>query len=74
MSALLHKGLRDTSQEFVDLEEISGKKHLFVTKLPTGAFAKYIDEQRKAGADLAQLKPNHMQAPDKIINRLMQKG
>ena len=74
MSTLIHKGLRDTSQEFVDLEEISGKKHLFVTKLPTGAFAKYIDEQRKAGADLAQLKPNHMQAPDKIINRLMQKG
>ncbi len=74
LAVLLLKGLRDTSKEFVDLEEISGKKHLFTTILPVGAFAKYIDEQRKAGADLAQMKPNHMQAPEKVINRLLHKG
>jgi hypothetical protein len=71
---MVRDGLINTSSEFVDLENISGKKYIKVTKLPKGAFARYIEEQRLAGADLAQMKPSHIQAPEKVISRLLQKG
>lgn len=72
MDRLVRESFRNISTEFGDLENLLGKDHLIVTRLNDGAFAKYMDEQIKAGADLAHIKPTHMQAPDKVINRLMQ--
>jgi len=31
-----------------------------------------VDEKRKEGADLAHLKPNHVNAPEAVIQRLLQ--
>ena len=43
-----------------------------VTLLSPGTFGRYTQEKRKEGADLAHLKPIHMNAPEAIIQRLLQ--
>lgn len=62
---------RAMNNEFGDFEQMLGKEHFIVTRIKDGAFAKYMEEQRAAGADLAHLKPTHMQAPEKVIKRLL---
>jgi hypothetical protein len=67
----LRVNFRAMNNEFGDFEKMLGMENFVVTRLKDGAFATYIDEQRKAGADLAHLKPTHMQAPEKVIKRLL---
>lgn len=62
---------REKHNEFSDFEKMLGEENFVVTRLKDGAFATYMEEQRKAGADLAHLKPTHMQAPEKVIKRLL---
>ena len=62
---------REMHNEFIDFENMLGHENFVVTKLKNGAFATYMEEQKKAGADLAHLKPTHMQAPEKVIKRLL---
>jgi len=40
--------------------------------LSPGTFERYREEKAKEGADLAHLKPAHMNAPDAIIKRLLE--
>jgi len=47
-----------------------GVRPLKVTVLRRGTFAHYMREQQAAGADIAHLKPPHMNAPDGIIDAL----
>ncbi len=70
ITASIHKELCRLNQEYADFEEMFGNNHLKVTRLPTGAFARYTEAQQKAGADLAHLKPAHMKASDEVIQRL----
>ena len=42
-----------------------------VTVLASGTFAHYYQEKQKEGADLAHLKPPHMNATDTMIQRLL---
>jgi hypothetical protein len=72
VTTLIHKELCKLNQEFVDFVEMFDDNHLRVTRLPEGAFARYIEAQRKAGADLAHLKPAHMKVSDEILQRLTQ--
>ena len=44
---------------------------LEVTMIPVGSFETYMKMQMAAGADLAHLKPPHMQPPDDILHRLL---
>lgn len=67
----LRTNFRKLNNEFGDFEKMLGKENFVVTRLKDGAFAKYMEEQRAAGADLAHLKPTHMQAPEKVIKRLL---
>lgn len=68
---LIRESFRKISVEFADLENVLGKNHLKVTRIKDGAFAQYMEEQRQNGSDLAHIKPNHMQAQDKVIKRLL---
>ncbi len=61
-------------KEFADTEEILGGDRLRVSLLPQGAFARYFQAQQEAGADIAQLKPPHMQPPEAALNQLMGSG
>ncbi len=52
------------------LERIMDFKPLEITLLPEGAFANYIAERRAEGADLAHLKPPHINPSDKVLSLL----
>jgi len=66
----IEKSLKKNHPDFEGMEEILGGGNLKVTKLPEGAFNHYIESQRAAGADLAHLKPPHMQPKDHILEKL----
>jgi len=44
-----------------------------VTPLPKGAFANYISQRRAEGAELAHLKPPHINPSDKVLSLLLAK-
>lgn len=67
----IHDQLRKLDTSYCDLEDMTGLLPIKVTVLPEGTFQGYIDRQRNAGADLAHLKPPHLNASDKIIDTLM---
>lgn len=48
-----------------------GIRPLRVTILPAGSFQRYYENRKKAGADLAHLKPPHMNASDAIVEDLV---
>jgi len=47
-----------------------GKQALKVTILSKGTYQKYMAAKQQSGADLAHLKPAHMNATDDMINML----
>jgi hypothetical protein len=68
---LVEKAITKMNPEYVGLDQILGERNLRITELKVGSFARYIKAQKEAGADLAHLKPAHMQPPDKVLNRLL---
>jgi len=68
-----HKIDRNLSKivaEYNDLKEMFNYDPLIVSLLPEGAFSAFMQAQVEAGADLAHIKPPHMQPSDKITQRL----
>lgn len=63
--------LKENLQEYRDSEDILGIDPLVLSLLPMGAFQSYMTSQQEAGADLAHLKPPHMQPNDSILERLL---
>ena len=47
---------------------------LKITFLPTGAFSNYTALRQAEGADLAQLKPPHINPSEKILSLLLEGG
>lgn len=62
--------LKKSHPDFADMESILGGNNLRVTRLPDGAFNNYMESAKAAGADLAHLKPPHMQPKDHILEKL----
>jgi len=56
--------------EYNDLKTMFDYDPLIVSQLPEGAFMSYMEAQVAAGADLAHIKPPHMQPSEKIMLRL----
>lgn len=67
----VEKNLKKSHPEFADMEEILGGNNLKLSRLPSGAFNNYMESAKAAGADLAHLKPPHMQPKDHILEKLM---
>ncbi len=68
----LSAAFREINQEYVDLEDMLGSYRLHVTQLREGAFARYIEYQQDMGADMAHIKPSHMQPSDDVIAKLLE--
>jgi hypothetical protein len=62
--------LNNLVSDYQDLKNMLKKDPLRVSSLPEGAFAKYMKAQQEAGADIAQVKPPHMQPSNAIVDRL----
>jgi len=71
LAAAIHEQLRKLDGDYADMETMLQLKPLKVTLLRNGAFQEYISGQRAAGAELAHLKPPHINPSDGIINTLL---
>jgi len=64
--------LSKVSSEFDGLEDILGRNPLKISLLSPGSFDAYMKQKQLEGADLAHIKPPHMQPSDQIMNRLIE--
>jgi hypothetical protein len=63
--------LLENNNEYQDTEEILGTDPLVVSFLTIGAFEAYMEAQQAAGADMAHIKPAHMQPSQAVMARLV---
>jgi hypothetical protein len=70
----VHRELKRLDAPYADLEAFLGLRPLEVTILPENAFRGYMTKQQAAGADLAHLKPPHINPSDGVINCLVNGG
>ncbi len=71
VSGAVHEELKKLDTPYVELESFTGLRPLEVTLLPENAFELYKLKQQAAGADLAHLKPPHINPSDGMINFLV---
>ncbi|GAI15706.1 unnamed protein product, partial [marine sediment metagenome] len=67
----IHQKLMELDADYRHVQDILGFDPLKVTILPQGAFQRYMAKQQAAGADMAHLKPPHLNVPDDVVNALM---
>jgi hypothetical protein len=70
----VHENLKALNPFYADLESMLEVQPLQVTLLPPGTFQAYSMEKQAAGADLAHMKPAHMNPSDEIISALLRLG
>lgn len=68
---MIHQKLRELDKDYNDLQDMLSYNPLKVTILPQGAFQRYMAQQQAAGADIAHLKPPHLNVSDEVIGALM---
>ncbi len=68
---LIDEQLKIIDIDYVDVGTELELQPVKVTLLPPGTFQRYLLERQKEGADLAHLKPAHINAPDETIRRLL---
>jgi phenylacetate-coenzyme A ligase PaaK-like adenylate-forming protein len=67
----VHDNIKSHNRFYADLESMLDVRPLEVTVLAPGAFKSYTMEKLAAGADLAHLKPAHMNPPDETMSELL---
>jgi len=72
VAALVDEHLKLIDVDYRDLESYLGLQPVKVTLLPAGTFGRYTDRQRAAGADLAHLKPPHVNASEDTVRALQE--
>lgn len=72
IETLIDKQLKRVDVDYQDIGSYLEFRPVKVTPLHAGTFQQYTNEKRREGADLAHLKPVHMNAIDAIINHLLQ--
>jgi len=71
VTASVHEQLKGLDTPYADLETFIGLRPLEVTLLPENTFRSYMLRQQAAGADLAHIKPPHINLSDGIIDSLV---
>lgn len=67
----VHEELKKLDKPYTELESFTGLRPLEVTLLPENAFRLYKMKQQAAGAELAHLKPPHLNPSDAILSFLV---
>jgi phenylacetate-coenzyme A ligase PaaK-like adenylate-forming protein len=67
----VHAALKELNHDYADYEAMIEKRALEVILLAPGSYHAYTAERMAAGADLARLKPPHMNPSDEVIRTLM---
>lgn len=72
VATLIDEQLKIVDTDYKDIDAYLQLQPLRVTLVSPGTFQRYMDEKIKEGADLAHLKPNHVNPPAALIQRLLQ--
>jgi len=67
----VHEHLKKLDTYYSAHSDLSDLRPLEIVFLPQGAFQSYIAKQRAAGADLAHLKPPHINPSDDVVNFML---
>jgi hypothetical protein len=74
VTAKLDQNLRKLDAAYGEIKDMLGMDPLRVVLLSQGAFKRFTQCRQAQGADLAHLKPSHMQIPDGDLMLLMEAG
>lgn len=69
---MVDEQLKIVDLDYRDLDFYLKFQPVRVTILTPGTYSRYIDEKRKEGADLAHLKPPHINPPEAAIRHLLE--
>ncbi|MBN2239604.1 MAG: GH3 auxin-responsive promoter family protein [Dehalococcoidales bacterium] len=72
VATLIHNQLEIVDTDYKDVMGYLEIQATRVTLLSPGTFQRYTDKKQAEGADLAHLKPSHMNPPDDIIQLLLE--
>ena len=72
IESMIDEQLKIVDTDYKDIESYLGIKPIKVTLLSPGTFQQYMEEKRKEGADLAHMKPAHINALETVIQHLLQ--
>ncbi len=74
LGAAIHQQLKQQDTSYADMEALLGLRPVQVTLLQPGSFNQYMARQRANGADLAHLKPAHVNPSTKVVTALLQEA
>ena len=66
--------LATVTPEFGGMKEITGRNPIRISLLKAGSFDAYMSQKQKEGADLAHIKPTHMQPSEQVMQLLLNFG
>jgi len=72
IETMVDKQLKVIDVSYRDVEQYLTQNPVRVTLLSQGTFQSYTEERRKEGADLAHLKPNHINASNTILQQILE--
>jgi hypothetical protein len=68
---LIHTNLKRLDSDYTDLVKMLDSTPLQISRLAPGTFSRYMDVKRKAGADLAILKPPRVNPKESVLELLL---
>ena len=74
LELMIDEQLKVVDTNYTDIHSHLGLQPVRVTLLPSGTFQRYNEEKVKEGADLAHLKPAHVNPPESVIQLLSALG
>jgi hypothetical protein len=74
VAPMIDAALKEVDTDYKDVELYLGASPLKITCLSAGSFEKYTNKQIAAGADLAHLKPLHLNPPENVIKEMLTIG
>lgn len=72
IAEIIDEQLQIVDLDYRDVHTYLGLKPVRVTLLSPGTFQRYINQKREEGVDLAHLKPEHINPPEAVVQRLME--
>ncbi len=72
LERMIDEQLKIVDTDYRDIDAYLKLQPVKVTLLSRGTFQRYMEDKMKEGADLAHMKPNHINAPELVIKRLLQ--
>ncbi|OHD70456.1 MAG: hypothetical protein A2V99_10235 [Spirochaetes bacterium RBG_16_67_19] len=74
MSALLDRSLRKVDTDYGDIDHYLQTNPIRTTLLSEGTFARFTEAKVRAGADLAHIKPKHIEPSREVLEQLFSSG